>query len=93
MGNSNSTAEKESKIYEVPENSLEKEKLKTNNEKLLQTENVIKKAEDKYANREELVEETIVPTQVPTLFHIIQAPKFCPPGYKLDHQGRCRKVI
>lgn len=93
MGNSNSTAKEESKTYEVPENSLEEEKFKTIKENLLKTENVIKKTEDEYADREEVVEETIEPTQVPTLFHIIQAPKFCPPGYKLDHHGRCRKVI
>ena len=75
MGNSNSMVENESKIYEVPENLLTEEKLKNDKEKLVKTENVIKKAEDECANREEVVEGTIEPIQMPTLFHIIQAPR------------------
>lgn len=93
MENLNSMAEKDSKNYEVSENLLVEENLKVNKEKLLETENVLKKTEDKCGNSEEVVEETIEPTQVPTLFHILQAPKLCPAGYKLDHQGRCRKII
>ncbi|CAO1304713.1 unnamed protein product [Diamesa serratosioi] len=90
MGNSKSTAN-ESKIHKIPENLLVEQTF--NQEKLLKTENVLKTTEDEYANRKEVVEETIQATQVPTVFHILQAPKLCPAGYKLDHQGRCRKII
>lgn len=90
MENSNSTAENASKIPEVV---LEEEKLESNKEKLLKTVNVIKKAEDGNVKIREVVEESIEVTQVPALFHIIQAPINCPPGYKLDANGRCRKII
>lgn len=92
MENSNATAQNASKIPEVV---VEEEKLKTNKEKLLKTVNVIKKVENENVQIQiqEVVEESIEVTQVPALFHIIQAPRNCPPGYKLDSNGRCRKIV
>lgn len=31
--------------------------------------------------------------QTPIAFNVISAPKHCPPGYRMDATGKCRKII
>lgn len=30
---------------------------------------------------------------VPNNFNVISAPRLCPPGYRLDSTGKCRKIM
>lgn len=43
--------------------------------------------------KEEVVEEPIFEMQIPMAFNVISAPKFCPPGYRMDSNGKCRKIM
>lgn len=47
--------------------------------------------DDKYAGQEPVVEEIIQPIQAIRAYEVMNAP--CPPGYRKDAQGRCRKII
>ena len=31
--------------------------------------------------------------QTPIAFNVISAPKVCPPGYRMDATGKCRKIM
>lgn len=31
--------------------------------------------------------------QTPIAFNVIAAPKVCPPGYRMDATGKCRKIM
>lgn len=52
----------------------------------------IEKGSEKAAS-ESVNEELIVPTVAPLAFGIIKAPKICPPGYRLDGKGNCRRIL
>lgn len=40
-----------------------------------------------------VVEELVVEQSIPMAFTIIKAPKVCPPGYRLDSSGKCRRIM
>lgn len=41
----------------------------------------------------EVCEELVAARQIPLSFNIIKAPTVCPPGYRLDAKGKCRKIM
>jgi hypothetical protein len=45
------------------------------------------------AGKQEVVEETVIAQQLPMAFSIIKAPIVCPPGYRPDSRGKCRKIL
>jgi hypothetical protein len=38
-------------------------------------------------------EEPVVVQINPLVFNVIKAPKVCPPGYRLDSTGKCRRIL
>lgn len=36
---------------------------------------------------------TLHQLQTPIAFNVITAPKVCPPGYRMDATGKCRKIM
>ncbi|KAL1374457.1 hypothetical protein pipiens_017447 [Culex pipiens pipiens] len=43
-------------------------------------------------DKKEVTEEVISAHYVPKAFQVITAPTVCPPGYKPDSRGKCRKI-
>lgn len=44
-------------------------------------------------DKDDVFDEEVKLEDVPMTFNVIKAPTVCPPGYKLDKNGKCRKII
>ncbi|KAG4076499.1 hypothetical protein HA402_014463 [Bradysia odoriphaga] len=49
-------------------------------------------AGDNQDNKDPVIEEEIIPTEGIQVRSFLEAPIVCPPGYRMDAKGRCRKV-
>lgn len=50
--------------------------------------------EPKANNDEEpAIEPQVHQLQTPIAFNVVSAPKVCPPGYRMDATGKCRKIM
>lgn len=79
------TSAKLNKGMENPSSEQEAE-----SEKPGQSSDQLSKKEEE---KEEVVEETAVEKNIPLAFQVITAPKFCPPGYRLDSKGKCKRIM
>lgn len=77
-------------MSQVPAQTSEKLEVKETATKVETTE---KDEIETTSEAPEVNEEPVVGQQVPMAFNIIQAPKVCPPGYRLDAKGNCRKIM
>lgn len=48
---------------------------------------------NEYAGKEPVAEEPFFAKEMPAAFAVITAPKVCPPGYRLDASGKCRRIL
>lgn len=48
---------------------------------------------NEYAGKEPVSEEPFFAKEMPAAFAVITAPKVCPPGYRLDATGKCRRIL
>lgn len=56
-------------------------------------ENISEASGSEYERREAVDDEPAVEFFVPMSFNIIRAPKVCPPGYRMDSTGKCRRIM
>lgn len=49
--------------------------------------------EEDHKESEPVVEQHILAQQTPMAFNVITAPRVCPPGYRLDSTGKCRRKM
>lgn len=64
------------------------------NGKTTETISTEDKIEEEVVEVEEVIEEKEIQAEIPKpMFNVIDAPLVCEVGYKLDHEGKCRKII
>ncbi|CRK93772.1 CLUMA_CG007300, isoform A [Clunio marinus] len=72
-------------------NEVDKIETNTNEQRV---DNAVKQeTESNKETKEAVIEEPIKAFQVPVAFNVISAPRVCPPGYRMDSKGKCRKVL
>lgn len=75
--------------------NTEKSPTEVSNEKSgdKKSEEVNPRPEIRYPDEEPIVEKPLVMKEMEKAFNVINAPKVCPPGYRLDSAGKCRRIM